>query len=89
MVTLFSLLLPPHLRARSLPVSFLGGGTGMLRGQGCHAGWNWPGLVASWGPQWAQLRPHEQEEVGLGKEPEEETVSQVGGDRAHTWCDQR
>ena len=35
-----TLFLPPHLRARSLPVSFLGGGTGMLRGQGCHAGWN-------------------------------------------------
>lgn len=52
----------------------------MLRGWGCHVSWSWPGLVASWGAQWAQLRPHEQEEVGLGKEPEEETVPQVGGD---------
>lgn len=84
MVTFFSLLLPQHLpqhlAARSLPVSFHGGGTGMLRGWGCHVSWSWPGLVASWGAQWAQLRPHEQEEVGLGKEPEEETVPQVGGD---------
>lgn len=56
-----------HLATLSLSLlPFLEEGEG---GPGGPIAWNWPELAPSWGHQWSQLRPSEQEEVGLGKEP--------------------